>query len=171
MRKNIMPRVGKNLESLGEYTYNRYETIYISLEGFKKIVSDRKYEIIAVEMNDLFINNFDLSNFVILDHPKYFIFNTEFGIEATGGFSDDLRREELVDKLYIIVPSYEKLITNTINEILTISEASDIWDKEVSTLRRVIKNSKFTEGVDYRKSGNTWLITKSAMERVYGKRD
>lgn len=58
-----------------------------------------------------------------------------------------------------------------INEVLTITEASKIWGKEVSTLRRVIKNGKFTEGIDYRKSGSTWLITKSAMERVYGKRD
>ncbi len=56
-----------------------------------------------------------------------------------------------------------------INEVLTIKEAADLWGKEVSTLRRVIQGNKFIEGADYRKSGSTWLITREAMERVYGK--
>ena len=56
-----------------------------------------------------------------------------------------------------------------LKEVLTITEAAELWGKEVSTLRRVIKNNKFTYEVDYRKSGSTWLITKTAMEKVYGK--
>lgn len=58
---------------------------------------------------------------------------------------------------------------NNLKEVLTITEAAELWGKEVSTLRRVIKNGKFTYGIDYRKSGSTWLITKTAMEKVYGK--
>lgn len=56
-----------------------------------------------------------------------------------------------------------------INEVLTISEASKIWGKEVSTLRRnFMNNVTFKLNVDCRKSGATWLVTKEAMERVYG---
>lgn len=59
-----------------------------------------------------------------------------------------------------------------VNQVLTISEASEIWGKEVSTLRRVFANDKsFKAGIDVRKSGKTWLVTRSAMERVYGKKN
>lgn len=57
-----------------------------------------------------------------------------------------------------------------INEVLTIAEASKIWRKEVSTLRRVFMNNvSFKQGKDCRKSEGTWLVTREAMERVYGK--
>ena len=56
-----------------------------------------------------------------------------------------------------------------INEVLTISEASKIWDKEVSTLRRnFMNNVSFKINVDCRKSGAIWLVTREAMIRVYG---
>lgn len=56
-----------------------------------------------------------------------------------------------------------------INEVLTISEASKMWNKEVSTLRRnFTKGISFERGVDCRKSGNTWLVTRKSMIRTYG---
>lgn len=56
-----------------------------------------------------------------------------------------------------------------INDILTISEASKICGKEVSTLRRnFINNVSFKLGIDCRKSGSTWLVTKESIQRVYG---
>lgn len=58
--------------------------------------------------------------------------------------------------------------TNTINKVLTITEAAETWNKSVSTLRRVIHGGKFKEGIDFRKSGSTWIITKESMLRVYG---
>ena len=59
-----------------------------------------------------------------------------------------------------------------INEVLTITEASQIFEKEVSTLRRNFAvNVSFKIGVDCRKSGSTWLVTREAMERVYGKKE
>lgn len=61
-----------------------------------------------------------------------------------------------------------KIIDNLIQEVLTIREASEIWGKEVSSLRRVLKGGKFTEGIDYRKSGNTWIITKGSLFKIYG---
>ena len=56
---------------------------------------------------------------------------------------------------------------NTIYDILTFKEASELWGIATSTLRNCVLREKFLEG-EYRKSGSTWLITKREMERVYG---
>ena len=58
-------------------------------------------------------------------------------------------------------------IGNSIDEILTFAEASQKYDVAVSTLRHRQRDGRFEDG-DTRKSGNTWLVTKSAMERLYG---
>lgn len=57
---------------------------------------------------------------------------------------------------------YKKL-----NDVMTFSEASEKWGLGESTLRSVIRTNKLIEGVDYRKSGKVWLITKEAMQRLY----
>lgn len=51
---------------------------------------------------------------------------------------------------------------------MTVSEAADIWGKTEGAIRAAIKAKKFIVGVDYRKARGTTLITKEAMERVYG---
>ena len=43
-----------------------------------------------------------------------------------------------------------------------------LWKIDSSTLRHRVTSEKLTDGVDYKKSGKVWLITKSAMERLYG---
>ncbi|WP_018249859.1 helix-turn-helix domain-containing protein [Orenia marismortui] len=58
---------------------------------------------------------------------------------------------------------------NIIDEVLTISEAAEKYNKSTSTLRRNFdRGVSFKHGVDIRKSGSTWLVTKAAMEREYG---
>ena len=57
---------------------------------------------------------------------------------------------------------------NSISEVLTFSEAAEIWDIDPSTLRHRVTGEELREGLDYRKSGKVWLITKSTMERLYG---
>lgn len=61
----------------------------------------------------------------------------------------------------------------TLEDVLTASEAADIYGLSESTLRRACLGQKgypprFQEG-EFRKSGRVWLITRQAMERVYGK--
>lgn len=58
--------------------------------------------------------------------------------------------------------------SNNISEVLTFSEAAEIWSIDPSTLRHRVTGQELQEGLDYRKSGKVWLITKSAMERLYG---
>lgn len=58
---------------------------------------------------------------------------------------------------------------NELYEVMTFKEASEKWGKKSdSTLRMAVRTDKLKEGIDYRKSGNVWLITKSAMIKIYG---
>lgn len=56
-----------------------------------------------------------------------------------------------------------------ITDIMTFSEAAELYNLDSSTLRKLVKTNKLVEGIDYRKSGSVWLITKKAMERVYAR--
>lgn len=49
------------------------------------------------------------------------------------------------------------------------SDAAEKWGlSDGAVLRNAVRRGYFKEG-EYRQSGSTWLITKLAMERVYGK--
>ena len=61
--------------------------------------------------------------------------------------------------------------TYKFTDIMNFKEAATIWGLNDSTLRKLVTTSKVTEGIDYRKSGNIWLITKDCMIRVYGERE
>ena len=52
---------------------------------------------------------------------------------------------------------------------MTVNEAAEMWGKTEGAVRAAIKAKKFILGVDYRKAGRITLITKEAMEKVYGK--
>ena len=60
-----------------------------------------------------------------------------------------------------------------IEEVLTLQEAAVLWEKDDANLRRECiklekgETSKFNNG-EIRKSGNVWLIKKSAIIRVFG---
>lgn len=59
---------------------------------------------------------------------------------------------------------------NPLDEVLTLSEAAQLWQMDSSTLRNVLLGNRkkcFLEG-EFRKSADTWLILKSAMIRLYG---
>ncbi|NJD02779.1 MAG: helix-turn-helix domain-containing protein [Ruminiclostridium sp.] len=57
---------------------------------------------------------------------------------------------------------------NNISEVLTFSEAAEIWNIDPSTLRHRVTGEELNEGIDYRKSGKVWLISRKAIERLYG---
>lgn len=52
-------------------------------------------------------------------------------------------------------------------KVVTINEASVLWNRAASTLRWAIRNGRFEEW-EVRKSGKDWLILYDAMVRVYG---
>lgn len=54
-------------------------------------------------------------------------------------------------------------------DIMTFAEASARWKIDSSSLRKIVsRNNILEKNVDYRKSYGTWLITKQAMEKLYG---
>lgn len=55
-----------------------------------------------------------------------------------------------------------------INEIMTVNEAAEKWGISEGTIRYAIKLERLREGVDYRKAGRITLITKKAMNKIYG---
>lgn len=67
-----------------------------------------------------------------------------------------------------IIPVTTLPSTNPISEIYTFSEAAEIWGIDPSTLRHRVNSTNLISDFDYKKSGKVWLITKSAMERLYG---
>ena len=58
---------------------------------------------------------------------------------------------------------------NILDEVYAIKEASEKWNVHISTIQKIIKKGeKLIEGIDYKRSGASWLITKSAMIKLYG---
>lgn len=73
------------------------------------------------------------------------------------------------NKIYNPEGEYESDGTTfEINNILTVSEAAEMWGITEEAIRLAIKTRKFIVGIDYRKAGRITLITYEAMERVYG---
>lgn len=59
-----------------------------------------------------------------------------------------------------------------INEVMTLSEASQMWEVPQITLKNACAGQKgypprFTSD-ECRKSGRTWLVTHEGMSRLYG---
>lgn len=98
-------------------------------------------------------------------------------LSVAGTIIDNGEEKELVinDDAIIYNPSEGILLESKevkfeIDEVMTVSEAAALWGKSEGAIRAAIKAKKFIVGVDYRKAGGTTLITREAMERVYGKR-
>lgn len=55
-----------------------------------------------------------------------------------------------------------------IDNVLTAQEASALWNITEGAIRKAISSKRLIIGIDYRKSGRITLISKKAMERLYG---
>ena len=98
-------------------------------------------------------------------------------LSVAGTIIDNGEEKELVinDDAIIYNPSEGILLESKevkfeIDEVMTVSEAATIWGKTEGAIRAAIKVKKFIIGIDYRKAGGTTLITREAMERVYGEK-
>lgn len=58
--------------------------------------------------------------------------------------------------------------TSKLVDVYSFKEAADRWGLDDSTLRKLIKTKKVQRGIDFKRSGSTYLITRDCMERVYG---
>lgn len=71
------------------------------------------------------------------------------------------------------IPYLKVDYNNELEQVMTISEAAEYFDIDVSTLRRNFSNKwkGFEQGGNIRKSAGTWLVTKEAMINAYGEKD
>ena len=53
------------------------------------------------------------------------------------------------------------------DNLVSLKEAAELYNRDESTLRRAISNGLLKEGIDCKKFGKQWVILRSSMERVY----
>ena len=53
--------------------------------------------------------------------------------------------------------------------LMSFADASELWGLSESTLRKAVSYGKIVPGVDARKFGKQWVVTREAMDREYGK--
>ena len=53
--------------------------------------------------------------------------------------------------------------------LMAFSDASELWGLSESTLRKAVSYGKIVPGVDARKYGKQWVVTRDAMSREYGR--
>lgn len=131
-----------------------------SIEEFKDFLSKYNFDISKINLSDMVKRvegglYFD-KYYVQLDseNKKIYQIGITNGVENFDSYYEDI---------HLKVSSSELL-----ENVMTFTEASKKWGLNDSTLRKLVATEKLEEGIDYRKSGNTWLITREAMEKVYG---
>ena len=58
-------------------------------------------------------------------------------------------------------------------EVMTTSEAAERWGLRQITVKQLCTGAqgrppRLIEGIEFRKSGGTWLVTRAGMVRLYG---
>lgn len=157
---------------------------FISVDGrwLKEELPDIHKKLITIARNEKNIseevlfsweNNYPYLNIEIEFSTKNEIYFTPyvFYSEPEGGpwIKEDSSRFD--DKIlnYFESELYLKIYQGgytPIYDILTSSEADERWDLPKGTVKLDCNRGKFYPH-EYRKSGGTWLVTVSAMERVY----
>ena len=77
-----------------------------------------------------------------------------------GGYGVDLSCDELWENGIEIATPFDGL--------MSFSDASELWGLSESALRKAVSYGKIVAGVDARKYGKQWIVTRKAMEREYG---
>ena len=59
-------------------------------------------------------------------------------------------------------------VANPFDELISFSDASELWSLSESTLCKAVISGKIVPGVDARKYGKQWIVNRDAMLREYG---
>lgn len=65
-------------------------------------------------------------------------------------------------------PSISHPLKVDIDNVLTAQEASALWNITEGAIRKAISSKRLIIGIDYRKAGRITLISRKAMEGLYG---
>ena len=61
-----------------------------------------------------------------------------------------------------------KPVSTPFDHLISLSDATQLWGLNESTLRKAISYGKLKDGVDVKKFGKQWIVTLDAMKREYG---
>ena len=120
-----------------------------------KKTSDNMKEVKEIEATKVYKDETGKCKEVVYKHNNQY-YSTFADTEKICEPYDILTAEEYQNEYHIL------------NKVLTFKEASEKFNVASSTLRHRQRDGRFEDG-DTRKSGNTWLVTDSAMQRLYGK--
>ena len=59
-------------------------------------------------------------------------------------------------------------VSTPFDRLLSFADATELWGLSESTLRKAVSYRKLVDGLDVKKYGKQWLVTRDAMEREYG---
>ena len=59
-------------------------------------------------------------------------------------------------------------VSTPFDRLLSFADATELWGLSESTLRKAVAYHKLVDGLDVKKYGKQWLVTRDAMEREYG---
>ena|SRR5690554_4731584 len=134
------------------------KSIIITTEQAEKLGAD--FGIISLETSDRILKMYTSGEFEVkMEFFEEYILYTLIEKESGEKFSP----------IGYIKTDYTAYF-NPFSEVITFSEAQDLWGLGSSTLRKAVSDKRFFPE-EIRKSGNTWLVTKTAMERLYGRRN
>ena len=97
-----------------------------------------------------------------IDHPEEFydVYVDTGGYGIVWNDNLDLSCDELWD--------HGKKIETPFDGLMALSDATELWGLNESTLRKAIAYGKLVNGVDVCKFGKQWIISTKAMKREYG---
>lgn len=128
---------------------NDYKLSIIFAEGITKIYDVKPLFIKWPIFNEL--KNVKLFNEVSVDKGGYGIIWNDY---------IDLSCDELFEN--------GKTITTPFDDLMALSDATEIWHLNESTLRKAISYGKLINGIDVCKFGKQWIVSIKAMKREYG---
>ncbi len=84
----------------------------------------------------------------------------------TGGYgiiwNDDL--DLSCDELW----EHGRVVKTPFDGLMSFADACELWGLSESTLRKAVAYGKLVPGIDTRKFGKQWIVTRRAMNREYG---
>ncbi|MBQ0041627.1 MAG: DUF2442 domain-containing protein [Clostridiales bacterium] len=102
------------------------------------------------------------------EYPMFIIPEGEFrrAIVDTGGYgivwNDDL--DLACDELW----EHGEVVDTPFDGLIAMSDATELWELNESTLRKAISYGKLVNGVDVCKYGKQWVVSMPSMIREYG---
>ena len=114
-----------------------------------------------------------LSNANIWDNVEY----GECLVDLTADYTvEGFKTEDdiiIKDNAIIYDPNEGKPVISTplqvsLNDVFTAQEAAALWNITEGAIRKAITSKRLIIGVDYRKAGRITLVSREAMERLYG---